>query len=137
MTRDLANSVATPRSLSRLRWRRIVAGAFLLEVILILVLVPPVQVFGLERVIPFMSPAVFICGFGVAYWILRKVPNRPVLHGLLIGIGETVIYLLLCLANPEGISSVITAYGPFTFVVGNGLRIVACVAGGWASSRRR
>jgi hypothetical protein len=134
MTRDLASTGAA--SSTRLRWGRIVVGAFLLEIVLIAVLIPPMQIFGLEKVIPFVSPAVFIFGFVVAWWMLRRVSHRPVMHGTMIGIVATAIYLLLALANPDGISSIITAYGPITFIMGNGLRILGCAAGGYVVGRR-
>src|SRR6516225_5115894 len=110
-----------------MRWGRIVAGAFLLEIILIVVLVPPMQILGPEKVIPFASPAALISGFGVAWWILREVPYRRILHDALIGILATAIYLLMCLANPGGLRGVVAVYGTVAFIVGNGLRILGCV----------
>jgi hypothetical protein len=115
-----------------MRWGRIIAGAFLLEVILIIALVPPLQILGPEKVIPFAGPAVLIFGFGVAWWILRKVPQRRVLHGALIGILATAIYLLMCLANPNGLRGVAAMYGTVIFIVANGLRILGCMAGAYA-----
>jgi hypothetical protein len=115
-----------------MRWGRIVAGAFLLEIILIAVLVPPLQILGPAKVIPFASPTALICGFGVAWWILRKVSYRRVLHGALIGTLATAIYLLMCLANPSGLRGVVAIYGTVGFIVGNGLRILGCVAGAYA-----
>ena len=112
-----------------MRWGRIVAGAFLLEIILIVALVPPMQILGPEKVIPFAGPTVLIFGFGVAWWILRKVPYRRILHDALIGILATAIYLLMCLANPGGLRGVVAVYGTVAFIVGNGLRILGCVAG--------
>ena len=123
-------------SSSRFRWGRIIAGAFLLELVLIIVLVPPLVLLGPEKVTPFASPAVFIFGFLVAWWILQKVPQRRVLHGALIGILATAIYLLLSLANPDGLSSVVAMYGVPMFIIGNGLRIVGCIVGGYALDRR-
>jgi hypothetical protein len=55
-----------------------------------------------------------------------------VLHGALTGIVATAIYVLLCLASPDGIQSVIEMYGLLGFVLGNGLRILGCMAGGYA-----
>ena len=118
-------------------WGRVVAGAFLLELILIVVLVPPLQILGPEKVIPFVSPAVLIFSFGVAWWILRKAPHRRVLHGALIGILATAIYLLMCLANPGGLQGVVAMYGTVMFIVGNGLRILGCVAGSYAVGLRK
>ena len=87
---------------TRLRWGRIVAGAFLLELVLIVALVPPLIVLGPEKVFPFAAPACLVFGFGTAWWRLRKVPQRTVLHGALIGILATAIYILLGLFNPQG-----------------------------------
>jgi hypothetical protein len=134
---DFANNSASTSASSRLRWGRIVAGAFLLELVLIIVLIPPLQILGPEKVIPFASPAVFIFGFGVAYWIVRKIPQRRVLHGALIGVLATAIYLLLGLANPDGLSSVIAIYGVAQFVIANGLRILGCAVGAYALEWRK
>jgi hypothetical protein len=120
-----------------LRWGRIVAGAFLLELVLVIVLVPPLQVYGPEKVIPFASPAVFIFGFGVAWWVLRKVPQRRVLHGALIGLLATALYLLMCLANPGGLPAVVAMYGAALFVIGNSLRVVGCIVGAYALDWRK
>lgn len=137
MTRDLADSNTRTAGSPRLRFGRILAGAFLLELVLIAVLIPPAVVVGMERVVPFVYPAVLVFGFLVTWWILRKVPHRPVAHGTLIGIVATAIYLLLNFFNPDGISSVIALYGVFGFIAGNGLRIVGCVAGGYALQMQR
>ena len=120
-----------------MRWGRIVAGAFLLELILIVVLVPPLQILGPEKVIPFVSPAVLVISFAFAWWILRKVPHQRVLHGALIGILATAIYLVLCLANPGGLREVVAMYGTVMFIVDNGLRIVGCSAGAYALGLRK
>jgi hypothetical protein len=134
---DSAMNSASPSGSFRLRWGRIVVGAILLELVLIVVLVPPLQILGPEKVIPFVSPALFVLSFGVAWWILRKTPQRRVLHGALIGVLATAIYLLLCLASPEGLSSVVAMYGATLFVIGNGLRILGCMAGAYALERRK
>ena len=136
MTRDFVDVDSTASKTRSVRWARILGGAFLLELVLIIVLVPPLQILGPERVIPFVSPAVVVFGFAVTWWILRKVSHRLVLHAALIGILATVIYILLCLANPDGIQSVIAMYGLFGFILGNGLRIVGCILAGYALQRR-
>jgi len=120
----------------RLRWWRIVAGAFLLELLLIVALVPPLLIFGPEKVIPFAYPAVFMLGFVVAWWLLRRVAHRTILHGALLGIIATMIYLVLCFTNPDGIKAVINMYGLVGFIVGNSLRVVGCAAGGYAAGTR-
>lgn len=118
-----------------MRWLRILGGAFLLELVLGVVLIPPLQILGPDRVVPFVYPAVLIFGFGVTWWILRKVPDHPVTHGTLIGIVATAIYILPALLSPGGIQSLIAIYGAAGVVAGNALRILGCVAGGYARSR--
>ena len=135
MTGNAATATATNETSSRLRWGRIIGGAFLLELVLIIVLVPPLQFIG-PQVIPYVYPAVLIFGFLVTWWILRKVPQHPVLHGTLIGLVATAIYVGMCAANPEGIQSVINLYGLFGFIAGNALRTVGCMAAGFALRSR-
>ena len=135
MTRDFATSHVTSDTSSRLRWGRIIGGAFLLELVLIIVLVPPLQFIG-PKMIPFVYPGVLVFGFLVTWWILRKVPQRPVLHGALIGIVATAIYVGLCLMNPDGIQSVIDLYGLFGFIAGNALRTIGCMAAGFVLRNR-
>ena len=135
MTR-VSESAHTAQSASNLRWGRIVGGAFLLELVLGVVLVPPLQILGPEKVIPFVAPACFIFGFLVAWWLLRKAQNRHVVHGTLIGILATAIYVLACFANPDGFQSVLDMYGLFGFIAANGLRILGSMAGGYASRTR-
>src|SRR6185295_4324278 len=118
-----------------MRVGRIIVGGFLLELLLILVLVPPLQLIGPDRVIPWIGPAVAILSFGFAWWFLHKVSYRPVLHGALIGILATAIYILLCFANPDGIGAVVAMYGLFGFIVGNALRISECMVVGYIVSR--
>jgi hypothetical protein len=55
----------------------------------------------------------------------------------LIGIVATAMYLLLTLANPDGIGAVIEAYGVFGFISGQLLRILGCIAGGYALQVQR
>ena len=116
---------------SKLRWGWIIAGAFILEIALIILFIPMLQFVDISRIAPFAGIGTFGLGFLVSWWIVRKVPGRRLLHGVLIGILATIIYVGLCLTNPDGIGSVIAMYGPVLFVVGNGLRIVGTTAGAW------
>jgi hypothetical protein len=137
VTRDLADNNTRTASSTRLRIGRILAGGFLLEVVLFVVLIPPAVVIGMERVVPFVYPALLVFGFLVTWWILRKVPNRPVAHGTLIGIVATAIYILPNFFNPDGIGSVIAIYGLLGFILANALRVAGCIAGGYALQMQR
>jgi len=117
---------------AKLRWGWIVAGAVILEVGLIILFIPMLRFMDISRLAPFAGIGTFGLGFLVSWWVVRKVPGRRLLHGALIGVLATIIYVGLCMTNPDGgIASVVAMYGPVLFVVGNGLRIVGTIAGAW------
>jgi hypothetical protein len=116
---------------SKLRWGWIIAGAVILEVALIILFVPMLMYTNVSTIAPYAGIGTFGLGFLVSWWIVRKIPGRRLLHGALIGILATVIYVALCMTNPGGFSSVVAMYGPVLFVVGNGLRVVGTLAGAW------
>jgi hypothetical protein len=116
---------------SKLRWGWIVGGAVILEVALIILFIPMLRFMDISQIAPYAGIATFGLGFLVSWWVVGKVQGRRLLHGALIGIFATIIYVGLCFANPDGIASVVAMYGPVLFVVGNGLRIVGTTAGAW------
>ena len=134
------------RSPARLRWGRIVLGALLLEIALLVLLVPVMQVVdhpfsgvanGDYTVFFLAVPvACVVVGFGAGLWTARCVTNRPVLQAGLSGVVATAMYLGLCAVQPGGIAAVAAGYGLLPFIALNGLRIVSAAAGG-AFSRRR
>ena len=121
---------------AKLRWGWIIAGAVLLEVALIILFVPMLMYTDVSTIAPYAGIGTFVLGFLISGWIVRKVPGRRLLHGALIGILATIIYVGLCMTNPGGIESVVRMYGTVLFVVGNGLRIVGSTAGAWFYSSR-
>lgn len=113
----------------RVHWIRVILGALLLEIVLLVTLVP----------ISFVNTTLFLIavpigclvfGYLVTWWILRPVTSRPVLHGALIGVVATAMYLGLVVSQPGGMSSVIAIYGVPFFWILNLLRIAGCVLGG-------
>jgi hypothetical protein len=116
---------------AKLRWGWIIAGAVILEVALIILFVPMLMYTDVSTIAPYAGIGTLGLGFLVGWWIVRKVPGRRLLHGALIGILATIIYVGLCMANPGGIASVVRMYGTVLFVVGNGLRVVGSIAGAW------
>ena len=107
-------------------------AAFLLEIALIIVFVPLLLNFDPARVVPYVGIGCFVFGFVITWLVVRTIHSRPVLHGTLIGVLATAIYLVLCLVGPGGLAPVIAMYGPKFFVIGNGVRILGCIAGGYA-----
>jgi hypothetical protein len=114
-----------------LQWSRIIAGAILLEVALIIAFVPllHLSLFNVTAIAPFLPVIAFIFGLVISWWFVRKVRVRPLLHGLLIGLLATVLYIAICALQPGGIASVVAKYGLVVFFSGNLLRILGCAAG--------
>jgi hypothetical protein len=136
MTRTLQTD-ATPIDSTRIRWGRIIAGAFLLELALAVVFVPLLVVVELARLIPFVVAGCFVFGFACGWWVARKLRARQVFHATAAGILATALYLGLGVFNPDGgIRAIVEMYGPATFVLANLMRILGCTAGGWASRAR-
>lgn len=136
-------------SAGRVRWGRIVIGAFLLEAVLIVAavpllgfvanpLAPGAQNTSGDYTIFFVSVAAacFVVGTLLGWWVARPLTSQFALHGALTGIVATVIYLAICSIPPTTIPAVVAAYGRFWFFLANGLRIVGATLGA-ASHRRR
>ena len=122
----------------RLHWGRIAGGAVLLEILLLAVLVPIGLAFGMPGMPGATDFTVFFVavpigclagGVAVTRWMLRGVSSRRLVHGLLIGVGATLLYLALVAFQPGGIAAVAAGYGPPLFWASNALRIAGCVLG--------
>src|SRR4029450_9355276 len=122
---------------TKVRWGRIVAGAVLLELALIIVFVPLISVVGLDRLIPFVVAGCFVFGFACGWWVARRLRGRQVFHATAAGILATALYLGLGVFHPEGgPRALVDGYGPGTFVLANLLRILGGAAGGYANRAR-
>src|SRR5262245_50467556 len=136
MTRTVAGAQPFEEA-TRIRWGRIIAGGFLLELALIIVLVPLLAVAEISRLIPLVVVVLFVFGVACGWWVARKLRSRQVFHATAAGVVATIIYVGLCMFNPDGgLRGVVNAYGPVTFVLGNLVRIVGCTAGGFAKRAR-
>jgi hypothetical protein len=124
---------------SNLQWLRIIMGAILLEVALIIAFVPllHLSLFSLTVIAPFLPVVALLLGFVISWWFARQVRARPFLHGSLMGLLATVIYIDMCALQPGGIASVIAKYGTAVFYSGNALRILGCAAGGFTAHIRK
>ena len=127
-----------------LHWGRIVGGAFLLEILLFVVLIPIGLAFGMPGVpgatdftVFFVAAivAAFAGGYAAAAWMLRRVMSRRVLHGTLLGVVATLLYLGICSTQPGGVPAVAAGYGAPLFWALNALRVGGCVLGAWRGGR--
>ena len=117
-----------------IRWMRVILGALLLEVVLVVTLVP-LSFVNVPLFLTAVPIGAFVFGYLVSWWILRKVTSAPILHGALIGIAATAMYLGLVFAQPGGYAAALGTYGVPLFWFSQVMRIAGCVAGG-ATSRR-
>jgi hypothetical protein len=131
-------SAATPAR-TNLHWGRIVGGALLLELLLFVVLIPIGIAYGMpggpsastDYTIFFTAVPIgcLVGAYAVSAWTLRKVVSRRVLHGAVLGVVATLLYLAICATQPGGVAAVIAGYGPLRFWAFNALRILGAVLG--------
>ena len=112
---------------ARIHWVRILIGGFLAEASVFAVVVPVFLLFG-QRAVPYaaLSASLVTC-FLFALWVGRRVDSRLVLHGTLVGVVATLLYVGLNLGRPE----------PPTYLVAHVLKILGGAAGGLFAERRR
>jgi hypothetical protein len=112
---------------AKMHWVRILIGGFLAEAALIVLVIPVATKWG-QHPLLYLAPAgslVLCLLFG--FWVGRGVKSRFVLHGLLVGVVATAIYLALTRLEPE----------PWAYVVAHGLKLVGGASGGWLAGRNR
>jgi hypothetical protein len=121
----------------KIYWMRVVAAAFLVELVLVALTIPLLAVVTMQVLVPFVAPVCAIVGFPFGWWAVRRAQSGFVLHGTLVGIVATLIYLGLIFGQAGSLTPVIAVYGPFWFFLANAAKILGCVAGAFVSGRRR
>jgi hypothetical protein len=111
-----------------IRWMRVILGALLLEIVLLVTLVP-LSFGNMTLFLTAVPIGVFVFGYLVSWWILRNVTSAPMLHGALIGVVATAMYLALVFAQPGGFAAAVATYGVPLFWFSQAMRIAGCVAG--------
>jgi zinc transporter ZupT len=103
-----------------IQWGRILLAAFLMELVLVAIAIP-LTLSGaggaLTYVIP---PASFVATFAITVWLGRRFTSRPVLHGALIGVAGSLMYVALTRAAPE----------PWPYLLAHALKVAGGAAGG-------
>jgi hypothetical protein len=135
-----------PSAERRIRYRRIVGMAFLLELTLVVVTTPIQIYFGSpfiaespadHTVFFVMTPILcFVIGGVFGWWTVRPLTHARLLHGALVGIVAFAIYLVVCSIPPESIPDVVAKYGAANFALANGLRLLGCLAGSAIGGQR-
>ncbi len=113
--------------LEKIHWLRVVLGGFLAEVLVIVLVIPISLKFGQEPLVYAAPIASLISCFLFGFWVARRVESRFVLHGVLVGVVATLIYLALTLGKPA----------PLAYYVAHALKILGGAAGGFWAGRQR
>jgi putative membrane protein (TIGR04086 family) len=113
-------------TLAKIHWGRILIGGFLAEATVI-ALVTPISLRYGQRPLLYAAPvASLVSCFLFALWVARRIEARFVLHGILIGVVATLIYVALTRGAPE----------PPAYLLAHGLKILGGAAGGLVAERR-
>jgi len=121
----------------KIRWIRIVVAAVLFEIVLVALTVAVSLFMPVEAFLPYVPAVVFVVGFPFGMWVVRRAASGFILHGTLVGVVATLIYLALVLGQFRSLTPVIEMYGPVSFFLANALKILGCVAGAYVEGRRR
>jgi hypothetical protein len=110
-----------------IQWGRVLLSAFLMELVLFAIAIP-LDMNGARRVaLIVVPPAALIATFVITVWLGRGIASKLVLHGVLIGVAGTLMYVALTRAKPE----------PWQYIVANAFRVVGGAAGGMILAQRR
>jgi putative membrane protein (TIGR04086 family) len=110
-----------------IRWLRVLLAGFLAEVLVILLVLPLALLFG-KNTLTYTAPAASLLAcFLFAIWVGRGLESRFVLHGLLVGVVATLIYVALTRGAPE----------PPAYLIAHALKLLGGAAGGLFAARRQ
>ena len=111
---------------TRVRWLRVLIGGLFVEASLFAVVIPVLKISGQHAfyVVPVAS---FAMCFVFGLWVGRRVESRFVLHGMLVGIVATLLYVGMTRAHSE----------PFAYLLAHGLKVLGGAAGGFVAGHRR
>ena len=111
----------------KIHWVRVLIGGFLAEAAVFVVVIPVLMTAGQHPLLYVAPIASLVACFLFAIWVGRRVESQFVLHGILVGVVATLIYVALTRAKPE----------PAAYLLAHGLKILGGAAGGLVASRQR
>jgi hypothetical protein len=110
-----------------IQWGRVFLAAFLMELVLFAIAIP-LSLSSERRVALYVVPPVALFAtFAITMWLGRPIASKLVLHGVLIDVVGTLMYVGLTRGRPE----------PWQYLVANALKVVGGAAGGLALARKR
>ena len=110
-----------------IQWGRVLLAAFLMEVVLFAVAIP-LFMGGQGRLLVYVVPPLaLVATFVVTLWLGRTIKTNFVVHGVLIGVVGTLIYIAITRAQPE----------PWQYWLAHALKVVGGAAAGMVLVRRQ
>ncbi len=89
---------------TKIHWGRALIGGFLAEAAVFAVVVPVFILFGEHAVHYAAPPASLVMTFLFAVWVGRRIESHFVLHGIVVGVVATLLYVGLTLARQPDLS---------------------------------
>ena len=112
---------------SGIHWLRVLLGGFLAEVSVIALVIPIALLAG-KNTLTYSAPAASLLAcFVFALWVGRGLTSRFVLHGILVGVVATFIYVALTRGGPE----------PPAYLIAHALKLLGGATGGLLAARRQ
>lgn len=113
-------------SVGQVRWGWVLVGGLVAELALFLFV--PIQLLpgGQTLLLYLVVPLCLLATGAAGYWIARKAGTAKILHGALVGVVASLIYLALTWTQEL----------PVVYHAANYLKIVGGAAGGWFASTR-
>jgi putative membrane protein (TIGR04086 family) len=109
-----------------MRWGWILLGGFLAELLVFAIVIPLSLAAGQASLLYSAPPASFVGTFVFGIWVARRASDRRLLHGFLVGVAATVIYIAISRGQPE----------PAAYIIAHGLKLLGGAAGGWIAAKR-
>jgi putative membrane protein (TIGR04086 family) len=110
-----------------IHWLRVLLGGFLAEVSVIALILPIALLAG-KNTLTYSAPAASLLAcFVSALWVGRRLTSQFVLHGILVGVVATLIYVALTRGSPE----------PLAYLIAHALKLLGGAAGGLVAARRQ
>jgi hypothetical protein len=112
---------------AKIHWVRALIGGFLAELAVIVLVIPVYFVLGQHALLYAAPAASLLACFGFAYWVASRAESHWMLHGILVGLVATLLYVGLTLGRPE----------PMAYIAAHALKLLGGAAGGFLAGRRR
>jgi hypothetical protein len=112
--------------MNNIRWGWVLLGGFVAELAVFAIVIPLSLLAGRESLFYSAPLASFLATFAFGLWVARKAAKFRVLHGILVGVVATLLYVGISLGRPE----------PIAYVVAHGLKVLGGAVGGFVALRR-